>query len=130
MKDNSGRVGCAETGPSSLRSPEPASGLGPSGDDPARDERAWPLCGYAPGGYSGRCHKCGQLFEGDKRSLECLECAVRSARYLLERGSAIEAAAWSLTETLKAWSEFGGPPLPPRVSEALGKLNDVREESP
>ena len=45
--------------------------------------KAWPLCGYAPGHYSGKCHDCGTHFEGDKRAMECLECAARSANFLL-----------------------------------------------
>lgn len=31
---------------------------------------------WAPGGYMNRCLKCGVCFEGDKRALNCLHCAV------------------------------------------------------
>ena len=30
---------------------------------------------WAPGGYSGKCLKCGDAFVGDKRALECADCA-------------------------------------------------------
>lgn len=38
--------------------------------------KPWPLNGYAPGSYHCKCHHCGGLFEGDKRAVTCLECAV------------------------------------------------------
>lgn len=48
---------------------------------------AWPLCGYAPGNYMGRCHDCGQQWEGqDKRAWQCLECAAQSANSAMEKG--------------------------------------------
>lgn len=42
-------------------------------------ERAWPLFGYAPGDYMCKCVVCDQTFVGDKRAVNCLECAVRAA---------------------------------------------------
>ena len=31
--------------------------------------------GWAPGNYTGECHKCGERFIGDKRASECADCA-------------------------------------------------------
>lgn len=36
----------------------------------------WPLGGYAPGNYTCVCADCAKMFEGDKRAMQCLECAV------------------------------------------------------
>jgi hypothetical protein len=50
---------------------------------------AWPLAGYAPGGYcGGPCVGCGVKLENvDKRAIHCLECAVRSAKESIDRGA-------------------------------------------
>lgn len=40
----------------------------------------WPLCGFAPGGYTSKCDTCGVSFVGDKRAYRCLECAVKSVK--------------------------------------------------
>jgi hypothetical protein len=66
-----------------LSSPtEPSSTVSAlTGFDPSR--KSWPLCGYAPGHYMGRCFHCGNEFEGDKRALECLECAAASANFII-----------------------------------------------
>jgi hypothetical protein len=84
--------------------------------------RAWPLCGYAPGNYTGHCRVCGLLFDGAKRSFMCLDCAVRSVNTTVERGVATRAAAIELHDTVTLWAEYGGPTLPPAVSAALAKL--------
>lgn len=55
----------------------------PSDFDPAR--KVWPLCGYAPGNYTGECLDCGRQFQGDKRANQCLECAVVAANKHLAR---------------------------------------------
>jgi hypothetical protein len=39
-------------------------------------ERPWPLGGYAPGNYLCRCYECEKEFRGDKRAVQCLECAL------------------------------------------------------
>lgn len=39
------------------------------------NEKPWPLAGYAPGNYTCRCLDCGEQFIGDKRAINCLECA-------------------------------------------------------
>lgn len=38
--------------------------------------KPWPLGLYAPGNYMCRCSACQKLFDGDKRALTCLDCAV------------------------------------------------------
>lgn len=39
----------------------------------------WPLLGYAPGDYMGRCKDCnGRFFNMDKRAWQCLPCAVEA----------------------------------------------------
>lgn len=40
-------------------------------------EPTWPLAGYAPGGYLGKCVRCEQsFFNLDKRAIHCLPCAI------------------------------------------------------
>ena len=38
--------------------------------------RNYPICGFAPGDYVGRCRECGKHFFGDKRAWHCEPCAV------------------------------------------------------
>ena len=40
----------------------------------------WPLGWHAPGDYLCTCHRCGGQFQGDKRSHECLACAIILAK--------------------------------------------------
>lgn len=45
--------------------------------------KPWPLNHYAPGGYFCTCAVCLKTFEGDKRALQCLECAVLAQKEAL-----------------------------------------------
>lgn len=43
-------------------------------------EPKWPLMGYAPGDYMGRCQICqDQFMDMDKRAYHCLPCAIDAA---------------------------------------------------
>lgn len=42
---------------------------------PEREQKPWPLAGYAPGDYMCVCVRCEKQFMGDKRAIICLECA-------------------------------------------------------
>lgn len=44
----------------------------------------WPLGLYAPGKYICKCAICEKQFDGDKRAVQCLECAVRHLRISAE----------------------------------------------
>jgi hypothetical protein len=67
------------TGLSSLRD-EAGKPSSPKASIPS----AWPLMGYAPGNYMGRCHDCGaERIDLDKRAWQCLECAARAANAAL-----------------------------------------------
>lgn len=47
-------------------------------------EPKWPLMGYAPGKYMGRCAACGeQVIDVDKRATQCLPCAIEAAEKAL-----------------------------------------------
>lgn len=54
---------------------------------------AWPLGGYAPGNYTCKCLDCKVEFTGDKRAIQCLECAVVQAKkaYIAVRNDAMAA---------------------------------------
>jgi hypothetical protein len=52
--------------------------------------KPWPLFGYAPGGYMCRCADCGKQFDGDKRAVQCLECAALAAADLIASHRALE----------------------------------------
>jgi hypothetical protein len=53
------------------------------------ETKSWPLAGYAPGSYHCKCFKCGEIFEGDKRAVECLPCAAKSVNAALSAASAV-----------------------------------------
>ena len=36
----------------------------------------WPLGGFSPGRYNVVCRSCARRFDGDKRSWQCLPCAL------------------------------------------------------
>lgn len=72
--------------------------------NPASNERrkVWPLGGYAPGGYSCTCVDCGDQFVGDKRSNQCLDCAIVWANKTItelqsrrQSPAGVEPVAWS-----------------------------------
>lgn len=45
----------------------------------------WPVGGYAPGGYMGRCLRCeGQFLNMDKRANLCFPCAVEAIQTACE----------------------------------------------
>lgn len=45
----------------------------------------WPVGGYAPGDYMGRCRTCGETVVGvAKRATQCLRCAVMATKRALE----------------------------------------------
>lgn len=48
----------------------------------------WPLGLYAPGKYICKCAICEKQFDGDKRAVQCLECAVRHLRISAEAAEA------------------------------------------
>src|SRR5690348_11152411 len=48
----------------------------PRAGDAMAELKPWPFNGYAPGTYSCSCHRCQCQFDGDKRAVTCLECAV------------------------------------------------------
>lgn len=41
----------------------------------------WPIAGYAPGNYHCKCADCEATFEGDKRAIQCLPCALTASGY-------------------------------------------------
>ncbi|KKN62526.1 hypothetical protein LCGC14_0510730 [marine sediment metagenome] len=47
--------------------------------DLAKRGVAFPLAGFAPGGYSVPCRTCARRFTGDKRASRCLSCAIKTA---------------------------------------------------
>jgi hypothetical protein len=49
----------------------------------SQPENPWPLGAYAPGGYHCRCVRCEVVFEGDKRAMNCLPCALQGIRSAL-----------------------------------------------
>ena len=73
--------------------------------------------GWAPGGYTGKCSRCGELFIGDKRSRECADCAYESDKQFVEavdkfRGS----SSADLIKRTKERLEY---------AEAINRFSDV-----
>lgn len=40
--------------------------------------KTYPIGGYAPGNYYGKCSTCKQEYQGDKRSFQCEPCGTAS----------------------------------------------------
>lgn len=57
----------------------------------AHREPNWPLMGFSPGNYSGKCNSCGKTCNGiDKRAFHCLPCAIDEANAcLVELGNVV-----------------------------------------
>jgi len=69
-----------------------APGLGQSASIP--NASVWPLYGYAPGNYMGKCYDCQETFyDLDKRAWRCLGCAISFAKQQIEGLSECAAAA-------------------------------------
>lgn len=56
--------------------------------------RPWPLIAYAPGNYQCECCACKKKFNGDKRAVMCLECAISETH---SRVDELEASLVSIT---------------------------------
>jgi len=41
-------------------------------------EKKYPIGGYAPGNYWGKCSTCKKEFHGDKRAFQCEPCGTAS----------------------------------------------------
>jgi hypothetical protein len=66
-------------------------------------EPTWPLAGYAPGNYLGRCVRCdGRFVDMDKRAVHCLPCAIDAANETMERYRAELHDLTVQNETLRA----------------------------
>lgn len=42
------------------------------------------LLGFATGSYKNTCNDCGEEFFGDKRSTQCLECAISTSHLAIK----------------------------------------------
>lgn len=75
--------------------------------------------GYAPGGYAGRCSKCGDSFTGDKRAWRCEPCAMAAE---LDRLRAENERLRAALEVPKVWTaeERDG------MAEAFRHASEVR----
>lgn len=49
-----------------------------------KNKRVWPLGAYAPGNYTCHCANCKKQFVGDKRAVQCLECAISCTQEVIE----------------------------------------------
>lgn len=79
-------MGVPPTGPGCEATPSAADASSQS-----RIPNAWPLIGYAPGNYTGRCATCGETkYDLAKRAWQCLECAASQASVVIEKLAARE----------------------------------------
>jgi len=44
-------------------------------------DQQYPIGGFAPGDYFGKCRTCGNQFQGDKRSFQCEPCALKDKQF-------------------------------------------------
>lgn len=54
----------------------PDTGFGVMVDELRKRGVVWPLGGFSPGRYNVVCRSCARRFDGDKRSYQCLPCAI------------------------------------------------------
>ncbi|MTH61086.1 hypothetical protein [Paracoccus litorisediminis] len=79
----------------------------------------WPMAGFAPGDYYGRCVHCIQEFVGAKHSTACLSCAVkvknRQTEEIVKMKQEVTAARANPPERIEAAAIFHGATisLPP-----------------
>ena len=72
----------------------------------------WPLLGYAPGGYMGRCVKCeGSFVNMDKRAWHCLPCAIDAVNDALAEARTKTREAEAENATLRAAFQIVATPL-------------------
>lgn len=75
-------------------------------------EPAWPLMGFAPGGYMFRCNEClGDFMGGDKRAIHCLPCAIdlanRRAKQVVEELRFIRSQLNTVKNAIRIVGEIG-----------------------
>lgn len=92
------------------------------------ERKVWPLGGYAPGHYQNNCVGCGKDFIGDKRSVECLECAVANANRIIDEALSARTqspAEWSveLPDDLRHTFPSSMPANWPDVLESRAKAD-------
>jgi hypothetical protein len=49
-------------------------------EEKEEEEKKYPILGYAPGNYYCTCIECLTMFQGDKRSVHCENCAIRLSK--------------------------------------------------
>lgn len=77
----------------------PASHPAPAPIVGEREERKYPIGGYAPGNYHCNCVTCKQHFKGDKRAVQCEPCAIKAENSApTEQALPEEAAKWIADE--------------------------------
>jgi len=72
-------------------------------------EKKYPIGGYAPGNYHNRCYTCERSFFGDKRAIQCEECAVNDLRERLKpyEPATPQGIGWVKAVTrLPGWSQL------------------------
>jgi len=62
----------------------PDTGFGVMVDELKKRGVAWPVGGFSPGRYNVVCRSCARRFDGDKRSYQCLPCAITKAIWSTE----------------------------------------------
>ena len=79
----------------------------------------WPLAGYAPGNYMGRCVRCEGRFLGmDKRATNCLPCAIDVANECIETQRIAVRDLKAENETLRSAIQIVSP-LPVKPERTL-----------
>lgn len=76
------------------------------------ESKKYPIGGYAPGNYSCTCCKCGTKFSGDKRAVECEQCAVSAKEKFdaLSPDEQAEVIKRNIEEVNKAFSDWTKKP--------------------
>lgn len=83
------------------------------------NEKPWPLAGYAPGNYTRKCIDCDKQFDGDKRAIQCLECAAISVK---SRAPSPSPAPGVVRNALAAKAEASGLLSVEDIDEVFAKL--------
>lgn len=75
-------------------------------------EKKYPIGGYAPGNYHCNCCKCGSFFNGDKRAVECEQCAISAKEKFdaLSPDEQAEVIKRNIDEVNKMFSDWSKKP--------------------
>lgn len=83
------------------------------------------LFGFATGSYACECTICGASFTGDKRSCECLDCALKKVDNLISMLSAYQQGVNQIEDFLEyTYLNMGVPGIKNHIMEIVDGITE------